>query len=93
MQVLNDKFLISSPKKWEEDQHLILNNKTLIDYRFMIESDGVENRFLTLFAGERKSIQLGNKRQTQASITPMSPPGQTINFKISEKPYAIPETK
>ena len=91
LEILNDRFVVTSPSKWFSEQHVIIKNKTLLPYRMRTSNDNGESLFITVQSGEHKSIQLPEIKGVRTSIVPLSPPGQEIFFRISEKPYEIPE--
>ena len=93
LDIYNDKFVIVPPEKWHSDQHVILHNKTLLNYRFKKIDPDKGSRFFSIKSGENKSISIIKDGDRSSTLIPLSPPGEEIFFNLSEKQYEFSKEK
>jgi hypothetical protein len=91
IQVLDEKVKVVSPKKYNDELTVIIQNKTLVKIIAKLEGkSGTDYSYFSISAGESQSRRLSAFGKEPIFFKPLSPSLQKVSLRLGSLPYEIP---
>lgn len=91
IKVFHDKVKVVAPEKYEKGQHVIVENKTLVDLWGRVQTvEGKVIGFVSIKPKGFQSVELNVGKKEQIVFIPLAPPFQEIRLIRGKAAYEIP---
>ena len=92
VKVFSDHVKVTSPKKYDKNQSVIVENRTQVKVIMNLQGEsGTNYSYFSIPPRKSQSKKLTNYKKEKLFLVPMSPALQRVHLKLGSLPYEIPE--
>jgi len=94
VKIFSDRVKVTSPKKYDSDQSVIVENQTQVKVILNLQGEsGTNYSYFSIPPRKSQSKKLSDFKKEKMFLVPISPALQRVHLKLGSLPYEIPEKK